>query len=440
MKTALTAFLVFLFSTTRAQSPPADTAQQERFSLHTQTTVVYQNKPAFKAPYSGTNSLSPNAEAQTSITATLFAGARLWKGGSIFLNPEIAGGSGLSQALGIANATNGETFRVGSADPKLYLARLYYRQTFDLKPGSHETTETDFNDLACNEPTHYAALTAGKISLADFFDDNRYSHNPRTQFLSWSLMDNGAWDYAANTRGYTVGCVAEWVTPRHELRYAFALLPTTANGGTLNGNLGQANAHVLEYTHRHNLAGRPGAVRVLGFFNKANMGSYRAILAAEPTQPNVEDNRVFSRTKWGFGISADQELTDDLGAFFRASWNDGRNETWVFTEIDHSVSGGLSLSGKRWHRPEDVIGLAYVVSGLSAPHRDYLAAGGKGFMLGDGALNYGLEHLGELYYSAAVSPGHIWVTGGYQLLHNPGYNRDRPGPVSVFSVRVHARI
>ncbi len=440
MKTVFTAISIFLSGTAIAQALPADTLQQERFSLHAQTTVVYQNKPAFSAPYSGANSLSPGAEAQTSITATLFAGARLWKGAGIFLNPEIAGGSGLSQALGIANATNGETFRVGSADPKLYLARLYYRQTFDLKPGSHESAGTDFNQLAGKEPTHYAAITLGKVSLADFFDDNRYSHNPRTQFLSWSLMDNGAWDYAANTRGYTVGGVAEWVTPKHELRYALALLPTTANGGTLNSNLGQANAHVLEYTHRHSLAGKPGAVRLLGFFNKANMGSYRNVLADEPTQPKIEDFRIFSCTKWGFGISAEQELTDDLGAFFRASWNDGRNETWVFTEIDHSISGGLCMTGKRWHRPEDNIGFAYVVSGISAAHRDYLAAGGRGFMLGDGALNYGLEHLGELYYSAAVSPGHIWITGGYQLLHNPGYNRDRPGPVSVFSVRVHARI
>lgn len=381
----------------------------------------------------------PQQESQTSVTSTLFLGTRLWKGASVFINPELAGGSGLSQALGVAAATNGETFRIGDPAPKIYLARLFYRQVFALSQAT-VAQPSDFNQLEEQLPVRYFAFTAGKISIADYFDDNTFSHDPRMQFMSWALMSNGAWDYPANTRGYTPSLVLEYVTPEQELRYGMSLVPVTANGNNMNWNLSKASSHTLEYTHRHTIKGKEGAIRVLGFFTTANMGNYPQSIALHPQNPVIQDTRQYGRTKYGFAINAEQYITSDLGGFIRGSWNDGNNETWVFTEIDRSLSIGVSLKGQRWKRADDNAGIAYVTSGISAPHRAYLQAGGKGFMLGDGHLNYGWEHLAELYYSAALVKHHIFLTGAYQLLVNPGYNKDRQGPVHVLSVRLHARI
>jgi high affinity Mn2+ porin len=420
-----------------ATAQQADTLKEERFSIHAQTTVINQYKPSFTAKYTGDNSLVTQKESKTSITSTLFIGARLWKGAGIFINPEIAGGSGLSEALGIAAATNGETFRIGDPAPKIYLARLFYRQLFAL---STSTTylQTDFNQIGTYVPGSYVAVTIGKIGAADFFDNNLYSHNPRTQFMSWALMDNGAWDYPANTRGYTPGIVLELVTPVHEIRYGFSLVPVTANGLDMNWKIAKAGSHTLEYTHRHTINNKNGAIRLLGFFNRANMGNYRQSIALAPQNPVIMNTRKYGNNKYGFGINAEQALTNNLGFFFRAGWNDGKNETWCFTEIDHSISAGLSMTGSQWNRSNDNIGLAYVASGVSKPHREYLEAGGKGFMLGDGTLNYTHEHLTELYYSAAIVQDNLFLSGAYQLLLNPGYNADRQGPVHIFSVRLHA--
>lgn len=422
-----------------AQHQNTPTKANDRFSVHAQTTVINQFKPSFAAPYSGPNSLSTQKESQTSITSTLFLGARLWRGASAWLNPEIAGGSGLSQVLGLAAATNGETFRIGTLAPKLYVARIFFRQVIALSP-TNTYEESDFNQLGGLQPERYLAFTVGKISAADYFDVNSYSHDPRTQFMSWALMSNGGWDYPANTRGYTPSAVAEYVSPRHELRYSFSLVPLVANGAAMNWDIRNAGSYTLEYTHHHSLAGHPGAVRALGFFTTTNMGNYRESLALSPDKPVIESTRRYGRTKYGGGINLEQELTSQLGGFVRASWNDGHNETWVFTEIDHSASAGLVMKGTQWKREHDQLGLAFVASGISAPHRAYLAAGGQGFMLGDGQLHYASEHLTEVYYQAELAPDHLFVSGAYQLITNPGYNHDRHGPVNVLSVRVHARI
>ena len=423
----------------KANGQTTDTLKNDRFSIHAQTTVINQLKPAFKAKYTGDNSLVTEQENKNSITSSLYAGVRLWKGASIFVNPEIAGGAGLSNVLGVAAATNGETFRIGDPAPQLYLARLFCRQLFSLSKET-EYQQSDFNQLGENIPTKYIAFTIGKVGVADYFDDNKFSHDPRTQFMSWALMDNGAWDYPANTRGYTSSIIFEFVTPRHELRYGISLVPLMANGSEMNWDISKASSHTIEYTHRHKIKNQNGAVRILGFFTTANMGNYRQSIAMNPTNPVIEDSRKYGNTKYGFGINAEQNITKDLGCFFRASWNDGNNETWAFTEIDHSISAGFSMTGERYKRPNDNIGIAYVASGISKPHRDYLKAGGKGFMLGDGNLNYSWEHLTELYYSAELVKNHIYLTGAYQFLINPGYNKDRQGPVNILSVRLHARI
>ncbi|HQQ94246.1 MAG TPA: carbohydrate porin [Bacteroidia bacterium] len=409
----------------------------ERFSMHAQTTVVNQSKTAFTVPYSGANSLISESENKTSITSTLFMGMRLWKGAGVFLNPEIAGGSGLSQALGLGDATNGETFRVGSPEPKIYLARLYVRQLFALgKSSSYQAS--DFNRLGGQTPDRYLAFTVGKIGVADFFDQNTYSHDPRAHFLCWSLMNNGAWDYAANVRGYTPSMVMEYVSPVYECRYSVSLVPYSANGNEMNWNLNKASSHNLELCRHHRVGDRRGVIRVMGFYTSANMGDYRQSIALKPNKPDITSTRQYGNNKYGFCLNIEQELNGVLGFFMRAGWNDGNHETWMFTEIDHTLSGGFSFHPKK--RKHDELGLAYVISGLSAPHRDYLNAGGYGFMLGDGTLRYTQEQLGELYYAFEMRAEQIFLSPAYQFLLNPGFNADRRGPVHVFSIRLHARI
>jgi len=416
-----------------------DTLTNEQISIHAQTTIIDQYKPAFRVPYSGQNSLLPQAESQTSITSTLYLGLRLWHGGSVYINPELAGGSGLSQVLGIADETNGETPRISNPSPTISIARFFYRQIVALTNKSIYQP-SDFNQLNGYIPMKYLAFTIGTISIGDYFDNNKYSHDPRTQFMTWSLMDAGAWDYPADTRGYTPSIVFEYVTPKNELRYGISLMPKVANGMIMNWNITKAYSQTIEYTHCYKINGHNGAFRILGFFNTANMGNYLQSIALNPAAPNIESTRKYGNTKYGFIFNAEQALTNDLGCFFRGSWNDGNNETWAFTEIDHSFSAGLSLTGASWKRNGDNIGLAYVTSGISKAHREYLADGGYGFMLGDGKLNYGWEHVTELYYSAELVKNNIYLTGAYQFLINPGYNRDRKGPVNVFSVRLHLTI
>jgi high affinity Mn2+ porin len=416
-----------------------DTLKNDWFTIHAQTTIINQFKPAFSAKYTGPNSLTTEQEDKTSITSTLFLGVRLWKGASVFFDPELAGGYGLSQTVGIADAPNGETYRIGNPAPEVYIARLFYRQLFALTTET-DYQESDFNHLGEFLPNRYIALTIGKIGITDYFDDNNYSHDPRTQFMCWALMDNGAWDYPANVRGYTPSIVLEFVSPRNEIRYGFSLVPMVANGSDMNWHILEANSSTLEYTYRYKLSKRKGAIRLLGFFTTANMGNYKESLASDPQNPIIENTRANGHTKYGFGINAEQEINDFTGCFLRAGWNDGNNETWAFTEIDRTLSAGITMTGRGWSRNNDNIGLAYVVSGLSKPHREYLQAGGEGFLLGDGNLNYGFEHLAELYYSAELVKNHIYLSLAYQLLINPGYNIDRQGPVDIFSVRLHARI
>ena len=414
-----------------------DSLKEERFSIHGQSTVITQYKPAFSANYTGTNSLVPQSETQISNTYTLFLGARLWKGASVYFNPEVAGGSGLSGSLGVGASTNGETYRISNAAPSFELARLYFTQVIPL---SKETTykESDQNQLSGYLPASYISVTAGKICVSDFFDLNSYSHDPRTQFMSWALMSNGAWDFAANTRGYTPSIVLEWVTPRNEIRYDFSLLPKVANGMDMNWNIQEARSQTIEYTRNYSISGEKGSVRLLSYMNVCNMGSYNESVALHSSVPDITATRQNNRVKYGFGLNAEQAISNDLGAFFRAGWNDGNTETWAFTEIDRTVSLGLSGKGNRWNRPDDCVGIATVLSGLSAAHMNYLKAGGKGFELGDGNLNYSAENLTECYYSFQLSKN-ISLSATYQYLIHPGYNKDR-GPVNVFSARVHLQI
>lgn len=434
--------LILVLKTCFCFCQSADSAHLEiqTWSLHTQSTTIGQFKPAFNAKYTDTsyNSLSPNAESQGSQTMTLFFGARLWQNASVYFNPEIAGGSGLSKALGLASASNGETYRVGNPDLTYATARLFAQQIFPLSE-KRIYSDGDLNELKGYKPEKYIQLTVGKISLADFFDANEYAHDPRTQFTSWALFGNGAWDYPADVRGYTPSVILEYITPSTELRGAISLLPLSANANDMNWRFWESQGLTLEFTKHLKLNDKPWNMRVLAFNNTAGMGNYnQAIQEATPLKffPDIISTRTIGRTKYGFGISTDWQAQENLGVFARTSWSDGQNETWAFTEIDRTFSGGTVLKGAAWNRKNDNAGLAFVLSGLSEPHRNYLKLGGKGFIIGDGALNYAPEFVSELYYGMSFFKNIVKLTGFYQLFVNPGYNADR-GPVSVFSVRLH---
>lgn len=405
-----------------------------RFNLHFQTTYIYQYSARFRTPYSGQNSLSGDEEKQNSLTMTLFGGARLWKGAQVYMNPEIAGGSGLSGALGMGGSSNGETFRVGNPAPTIYLARAFFVQTIALKSSDVDTIEDGANALATFTPKNHLRFLIGKYSLGDLFDQNGISNSPRTQFMNWSLMNTGAWDYAANVRGYTLAASAELTLNSMAYKVAASALPVEANGDKLETDFDKSIALNAEVNWSYAWHGWEGNLRLLGFYNKTHMGNYRQ--ATNGFSPDVEATRAYGRTKAGLAFNADQKISDNLSIFTRIGWNDGKNETWCFTEIDRTGALGAQLKGNSWKRADDVLGLAFVANGLSKDHRTYLAAGGNGFILGDGALSYVPEAIGEIYYSAKLRKEGLWLSGDYQLCVNPGYNKDR-GPASIASIRVH---
>ena len=329
-KTLLLSLILFkLITMANAQ----DTLKQQRFNFHFQQTVITQYKPSFGADYTGANSLLTKSETQSSLTTTLFGGARLWKGAEAYFNPELSGGSGLSKTLGAAGFPNGETFRVGGAEPKIYIARLYFTQNFEWGR-EKDMIADDLNQLGGLKSKRYFSVTVGKFGMADFYDGNEFSHDPRTQFMNWALMDNGAWDYPANTRGYVMGIHTELGQPNWTLRFAFTMSTTEANGAIWDAKIGKANTQTLEYERRYTLNGNKGTVRVLGFRNNGKMGNYRQALAMNPNNPVVDTNLVYGKHKYGFGISADQYLSKDFGVFANLSYNNGKTETWYFTEID----------------------------------------------------------------------------------------------------------
>ena len=428
-------FLLIPLGALAQETSAADSTQPPRMNFHFQLTTVTQHKFDMPAAYTGTNSLTPASEDATTLTSTIFWGVRLWKNASLYINPELAGGSGISSAHGISDFTNGEAFRVGDPAPKIYLARAFFRQTISLSNDQDAIAE-GVNQVYKARPKKYITLVFGKFSIADFFDNNSYSHDARSQFFNWGLMSNGGWDYPANVRGYTWGIMVEYGIPTLKVRAASVMVPSEANGNEMDTNIGQANSNVLEVEVPFRLGQQPGVLRGFGFYTNAHMGNYDLAVAENPTQPDITATRSYGRTKYGFGLNLEQAINDHAGVFARASWNDGRNETWAFTEIDRSVSIGFLTSGDTWKRPQDHFGIATVISGLSTHHRNYLAAAGLGFIIGDGALNYGNEWVTEIFYNVNLFHEGFFLTPNYQFVNNPGYNRDR-GPANVIGIRAH---
>jgi high affinity Mn2+ porin len=410
------------------------TAPSDDWTMHEQITSILQGHEPFTSPYEGPNSLYPGTEGRTSVTSTLFLGRRLWNGGALFVNPEFVAGQGFSHTTGLAGFPNGEIYRVDNPRPKIVLSRLYYQQTWGFT-NKVEMLETDENQLGGPVPVDRLTFVAGKFSLTDFFDNNTYSHDPRTQFMNWSLFTNGTWDYAADTRGYTYGFYSEYNRADWAVRAATVMEPRQANQLTMDPRVFQAHGDELEFERRYFVDDHPGKLRLLGWWNHAHMGNYAAaITEAGSGVPDITATRAYSQ-KYGFGVNIEQGLTSVLGFFARAGWDDGRTETWAFTEIDRTAQAGFSLKGTPWNRPGDVLGSAFVVNGLSPDHRNYLAAGGVGFIIGDGKLNYAPEQIWETYYAAKFWK-HLTLTPDIQLVKNPAYNADR-GPVVIGSLRFH---
>lgn len=441
-KFILLGFLILAVVNLYAQES-LDTLKEQTWTYHFQGTIINDAHPGFRAKYSGTNSLADTVETgATTITSTLFLGRRLWKGAAFYFNPELSGGTGLSSALGVAGAVNGESYRVGNPAPRVFIARAYLQQMIPLDNTKYEHVEDGQNQIAGRIPTKRIVLSIGKFSNGDFFDNNRYSHDPRVQFLNWSLMGNGAWDYPANTRGYTFGLAAEIVLEDWSFRISSVAVPKIANSSNMEYN-DHAHSETVEVERRWSIHNHPGVFRMLGSATYSRAPSYAQGMTALAQNDTIllkifsgnAENKHFGGKKFGVGYSFAQELSNTIGVFSRAGWNDGKYATWAFTEIDRTISAGLSVKGDHWKRSDDTWGIAAVVNGISQAHRDFLAAGGYGFIIGDGKLNYNYEGIVETYYSAKLFNG-CWLTADYQFVKNPAYNKDR-GPVNVFSGRLH---
>ena len=410
-------------------------------NCHFQLTSIMQGHPAFNAPYSGPNSLSSSAEQALSVTSTLFLGAKLWEGASVYFNPEIAGGRGISSALGIAGFTNGECFRIGNPEPAVYVARAYIKQYISLSK-DYTTVADDKNQVEERVPDKRITITAGKFSIADMFDNNSYSHDPRSQFLNWSLMNNGDWDYPANTRHYTYGILVENAQPTWAIRVAGTLVGKVANGPEMDWNIGKVNAGTAEYQRNYLIKKRVGIVRLLVFNNTSRAGNYTNAInqfhqTGDSSALNVNSLSAYNGSKnYGYGINIEHHLTDDIGFFARTTHNDGHTATCAFTEIDEHYSAGITITGARWKSAFDAIGIATLANGISPEHRAFLNTGGTGFIIGDGMLpHYSREFITETYYSFRLNKN-LYFSVDYQFVKNPAYNADR-GPVSVWALRGH---
>jgi high affinity Mn2+ porin len=405
----------------------------ERWNIHFQATSIGQHHGSFPFLYEGPNSLPSYPESRVSLTATIFLTYRVNSWTELVVNPEIAGGKGFGQVTGIAGFPNGEIPRVGTATPTLYPARAYLRNCWALSPET-EASESGVNSLGGSRPVSRFTLISGRFAITDFFDNNTYSHDPRRQFMNWALMSNGAWDYPSDVRGYSVGSVQELTMRAWSVRSAVVLEPTEANGATYDTRIAKNRGLVVEGETRYRPMGHAGVVRVLGFLNRERAGTFRNAILADGTTDLAATRRPGTK-KYGFGVNVEQEIVRDVGVFARYGWSDGKTESWAFTQIDRSVSGGISLQGRLWKRTGDNIGVAAVRNYLSGDERRFLAAGGLGFLIGDGRLNYAPETIVEAYYAWQAFRG--WtLTLDYQRIANPAYNRDR-GPVSVGTLRVH---
>lgn len=433
---------------TQKDTPPAPDPEPTTLFPHTETgrywisgqmNFILQWHPSFAAPYSGPNSLRPGAEHALSQLYTLYIGYQLTRTTEILFAPESTAGHGISDALGLAGFTNLDVVRNPDLGAKPYVSRAMIHQIIPLS-GDRVPAARGPLSLATELPARRIEIRAGKFGLADFFDLNSVGADSHLQFLNWTVDNNGAYDYAANTRGYTDGVMIEFQDRRWGVRYAEGLMPKVANGIQLDANVFRARAENFEFEFRRSaVPHRNGTLRLLSFVNHANMGSYRVavdnFLAGKTPVPDITAHPLQATIKYGFGVNFEQQLNDWLTAYGRWGWSEGRHESYAYTEVDQTVAVGAGFDGKRWRRRFDRAGIAVASNGISRDHQVYLALGGKGFLLGDGRLTYGRENIFEGYYTVHLWRG-LFASFDLQHINNPGYNRDR-GPVVVPGLRLH---
>ena len=431
-----------------SESEPSDMltvfphSESSRYWISGQANIVFQWHARFPAPYTGPNSLTPWPQSATTHILTLYTGYELSHTTEVFCDVEYATGGGIGTALGLAGYTNLDSVRTVSGvalSRAPYLARLMLRQIIPL---TQERVEADRDQLhlATSLPARRIEFRFGKFDIVDFFDLNSYGTDSHLQFLNWTVDNLGAYDYSANTRGYTDGLILEYVDHWWTVRFAETLMPKVANGINLDADIARARAENLEFEAGGTLfLHRPGVVRFLSYLNHANMGSYeeanRDYLNDPVAPPNIIATRRQGRRKYGFGLNFEQELTPHLAAFGRLGWNDGHNESFAYTEVDRTLELGVFAKGDWWRRRNDRAGAAFVANGISAAHSQYLAFGGLGFILGDGRLSYGPEKIVEAFYTAHLWRG-FFASCDLQHINNPGYNKVR-GPVLAPGVRLH---
>jgi hypothetical protein len=420
-------------------------AETEDTTARLQLTYNWQRHPAFQAAYSGPDSIIASGEKMYTFSTTAFLGFRPWQGGEIYLTPEVALGVPFSTNLvGLGGYTNGEITRAAGTEPTLYRQKLFLRQTWNHGGGTQQV-EADLNQLAGAVDKNRFVLTVGNFSTLDVFDPNTYAKDPRTQFMNWGNWTYAAYDYAADARGFGWGFAAEWYQDDWVLRLGRMTGPQVPNGLATDYAIGSHYGDQVEVEHAHMLHGRPGAVRLLGWRNRARLASFNDALAWLNAHPGVYTGpdalyavRNTDKIKYGLGINIEQEISDSTGFFLRAMQADGRTETYAFTEVDGSFSSGFTVKGNNWGRCEDAIGISLMRNTLSDDRRRFLEAGGISFFIGDGKLNYRPETIFEGYYSLNVGK-RVWLTTDYQRIQNPAYNADR-GPIDVYAVRFHAEL
>jgi high affinity Mn2+ porin len=414
----------------------------DRIWLSGQANFISQWHPAFRSPYQGPNSLSPEAQDATSHVFTLFTGLRISSTTEFLLDLQETGGHGIGEALGIAGFTNLDVVRNPLLSKVPYVARLMWHQIIPLGHNDVASERTPFS-LFSKLPQRRLEIRLGKFSMVDFFDLNTYGTDSNFQFMNWTIDNNGAYDYAADTRGYTFGAMVEYDDRHWAVRFAEALMPKVANGINLDANLSRARSENIEFELRGAVVPRrEGVIRLLTFVNHANMGSYSQavdnFLHGLTPKPDITAHPLQTTVKYGFGINFEQPLNDWIGLFGRWGWNEGQHESYAYTEVDETVLLGVGGNGKRWKRKLDRVGIAFVSNGISRNHQEYLALGGDGFILGDGKLTYGRENIAETYYTLHVWRG-IYTSFDFQYVDNPGYNRNR-GPVIVPGLRLHLEL
>jgi len=443
---ALRAGLNYRFDDNSPPAKPAAAApampDMDRIAFHGQATFLQQAYPGFRSPYEGSNSLPGVGLGRETIDATLYAGVRLWQGAELWIAPEIDQGFGVGNTHGAAGYSSGEAYKLGADYPYARLQRAFVRQTIDLG-GETQKVDADLSQFAGSQTANRLVLTLGRFAIVDVFDTNKYATNPKTDFMNWSLTNAGTFDYAGDAWGYSYGAAAEWYQGRWTLRAGIFDLSATPAGGVspaaygLDPTFNQFQL-VGEIEERHELWGQPGKIKITGFLSRGRAGHFAdAVALAAMTGQPADINAVRAYTsRPGISLNLEQQVTDTLGVFARAGWADGNVEPWDFTDIDRTISAGVSINGKQWGRPDDTIGIAGVVNGISGVHQAFLNAGGLGILIGDGQLPHpGPEQIFETYYSYALSSS-TRLSVDYQLIVNPGYNTDR-GPVNVFSGRVH---